>query len=182
MAPALQELAPFRGYSPQKELPLGSYAVLLTTFGSAFGWLLAKTRGRAAPKASEVVLLGLATHKLTRIIARDAVTGVVRAPFTQFEGEAPAAEVDERSRGRGLRKAVGQLVSCQYCLGPWVAGALTFAHAVFPRETRRVAGVLTSVLISDFLHRTYQLLGVELQQAYKERDLLEGAVEQQAAH
>ena len=179
---ALQQLGPFRGYSPRKEVPLGSYAVLLGTFSSAFAWLLAKTRGRTPPRPTEVVLLGLATHKLTRILARDAVTGVARAPFTEFLGEAAASEVDERSRGRGLRKAVGQLVGCQYCLGPWVASALTFAHAFFPKETRRVAGVLTSVLISDFLHRGYQLLGVELQQAYKERDLLEGAVEQQQAH
>jgi hypothetical protein len=45
-----------------------------------------------------------------------------------------------------------------------------------------VASVATAVLISDFLHRGYQLLGAELQQAYSERDLLEEAASQQAPH
>jgi hypothetical protein len=136
MSFALQNTGAYRGYS-DKPFPLGSYALLLCGFTGTFGLLLGRTRRARPPSAPEVVLLGLATHKLTRLIARDSVTAVVRAPFTRFVSDAPASEVDERSRGHGMQKAVGQLLGCQYCLGPWVASALTFAHALWPKPTRR---------------------------------------------
>lgn len=168
----LQKASPYRGYSDEP-VPLGAYALLLGTYLGGTGALLALTRGKGTRLGwLDLGLLGVATHKLTRLIARDEVTAVVRAPFTRFQGQAAASEVDETSRGTGLRKAVGQLVGCQYCLGPWVATALTFARLLRPRQTRILATILGAVAVSDFLHRGFQMFGVELQQAYSERDLL----------
>ena len=46
----------------------------------------------------------MATHKLSRIIAKDPVTSPLRAPFTTFEGTSGPAELaEEPSSGQGLR-------------------------------------------------------------------------------
>jgi hypothetical protein len=180
MSFSLQKTSVYRGYCSD-ELPLGAYALLLGTFATGTGALLTATRSRRARLDwSDLGLLGLATHKLTRLIARDEVTAVVRGPFTRFQGHAAASEVDEVARGTGLRKAVGQLLGCQYCLGPWVATALTFARILRPKQTRILATALGAVAVSDFLHRAFQMFGVELQQAYSERDLLKQAASAEA--
>jgi hypothetical protein len=81
----------FAGHSPDQERPLRSYGALMGTFvtlASCFaGWFL--TSGRDLPdrvQARDLLLLTVATHKIARLIAKDRVTSVVRAPLTRFEG------------------------------------------------------------------------------------------------
>ncbi len=95
-------------------------------------------RGRELPDTiatRDPVLLALAVHKTSRLIARDRVTSTVRAPFTDFQDDAGPSEVDEAARGHGLRRAVGELLVCPYCLGLWVAAGFTGGLAVAPRTT-----------------------------------------------
>ncbi|MCY1073621.1 DUF1360 domain-containing protein [Archangium lansingense] len=157
----LQERRFFAGYRDE-QMPLGSYALLMGFYGTALAGFLRWRDGRALPARltlRDTLLLGVATHKLSRILARDFVTSPLRAPFVRYEGKSPAAEVSESSRGHGLRRAIGDLVSCTFCLGPWVAGALVCAHAVRPRETRLVASIFALTTVSDFLHRSYEWVG-----------------------
>lgn len=100
--------------------------------------------------------LYVATHKLTRILTKDWVTAPPRAPFVRYEGSAGGGEVREKVRGTGLRKAVGDLLTCPWCTGPWVAGALVAALVTRPQSTRVVAAGFSAVALSDFLHHTYQ--------------------------
>ena len=97
----------------------------------------------------------VATHKLSRTLAKDRVTSAVRAPFTRFEGDAGPGEVSEVARGRGLRRAVGELLVCPYCLGLWIAAALTAGLLVAPRATRWGASVLVALTGSDLLQIAY---------------------------
>jgi hypothetical protein len=103
----------------------------------------------------DLALLGIATHKLSRIVARDRITGILRAPFVNYIRSAGAGEVEEEPRGRGIQRGIGQLVSCPYCVAPWCATALGFGFVFAPRVTRFLAGILASVAASDFLHRAY---------------------------
>jgi hypothetical protein len=43
------------------------------------------------------------------------------------------------------------MVSCPYCLGLWVAAALSLGLLFAPRLTRFVASVFSALTISDFL-------------------------------
>lgn len=164
MVKALSERTLFAGYDNKNDMPLGSYALLMGVYGSAltgyFAWRGGGGR-RAFPRMDlgDVLLFGLATHKITRIIAKDFVTAPVRAPFVRFEHKERASEVSESSRGEGLQRAVGDLISCTFCLGPWVAGALAAVHAIRPRETRLVASIFALTTVSDFLHRSYEWVG-----------------------
>jgi hypothetical protein len=157
----LQDVHPFSGHSPQQERPLGGYAALMTTFGLAVAgfssWI--KASGRELPErpsAGDLALVTVATHKASRLVAKDRVTSTIRAPFTEFENDAGPGEVDEKARGRGLRRAIGELAICPYCLGPWIASAFAAGLIVAPRPTRWAAGVLTVVFGSDVLQIVYR--------------------------
>jgi hypothetical protein len=103
----------------------------------------------------DLALLGVATHKLSRIVAKDRITGILRAPFVNYIRSAGAGEVEEEPRGRGIQRGIGELISCPYCMAPWCATALSFGLVFAPRVTRFLAGILASVAMSDFLHRAY---------------------------
>jgi hypothetical protein len=91
------------------------------------------------------------------LIAKDRVTSVVRAPFTREDGPAPGTpEVEERPRGRRLRRAVGELLTCPFCLSQWVAGGFTAGLLLAPRPTRVVVATFDMVALSDFLQVAYR--------------------------
>ena len=77
-------------YAPGQERPLGSYAIVTGVYGAGVaGSLIAlRARDRALPEwltTRDVLLIGIATHKLSRLIAKDKVTSFIRAPFTRFQ-------------------------------------------------------------------------------------------------
>jgi hypothetical protein len=114
------------------------------------------TQRRPAPLSPyELVTLGVATHKLSRLLAKDAVTSPLRAPFTRFHGAAGDAEIAEEVVGHGAHKSAGELLSCPFCLAPWVAGAAMAGRTFAPAATRAATGVLAAVAISDFLQLAY---------------------------
>ena len=119
----------------------------------------ARRSGRELPErvdAGDLVLTGVATHKLSRLIAKDKVTAFLRAPFTELEGKGGPAEVEERARGEGLQRAAGELLICPYCLGMWVSGGFQLGLLAAPRTTRFVASILAGLTLSDFLQIAYK--------------------------
>ncbi len=152
----------FVGYGGEEQR-LYSYSTLMGLFNLIFAvfLLLVKGTGRALPErvdAKDLVLLGVATHKLSLIGAQDAVTSPLRAPFTELQEKESPKSLDEKPRGKGLRRSVGELLTCQFCLGMWVASFFTYGLVLAPRVTRLIATVFTVVTISDHLHQTYKAL------------------------
>jgi hypothetical protein len=153
----LRRPALLAGYGGEDEMPLGGYAVLLGAYVLLFGSGLALAR-RKLPRrysAGDFGLLALATHKISRILVKDWVTSPLRAPFVRYEGSAGGGEVKESARGRGLRRAIGDLLTCPWCSAPWVGGALLLGFATRPRVTRAVATLFAAVTASDFLNHAY---------------------------
>jgi hypothetical protein len=149
------------GHSPGRYRPLAAYGLLSGVFAGCYGAFVAWLRwsGREVPEridGRDLVLVAVATHKASRLITRDRVTSVVRAPFTRFQDDAGAGEVDEAARGRGLRRALGELLVCPYCIGMWVAAALTAGLIVAPKATRWTAAMLTALTGSDLLQIVYR--------------------------
>ena len=150
------------GYSDEPK-PLGSYLGAMTVFSAGFGIaLFAAARKQKRPgrgNAGDMILLGIATHKLTRLVSKDLVTSPIRAPFTRYQGEGDAPnEVNEKSRGDGAQKVVGELISCPFCLGTWLGSAMTFALTFWPRATRLIATSLTVNTVSDYLNTAWSRL------------------------
>jgi hypothetical protein len=147
--------AEHRHYAGDADRPLGGYLATMTTYAGVVASVAAAARltGRDVPDglpAKDVALFALATHKLSRLLAKDPVTSPLRAPFTRFEGTAGPAELREEVRG-GARKTVGELVTCPFCLGLWVATGFTAGLLFAPRTTRLAAGTLAVLTGSDLL-------------------------------
>lgn len=133
---------------------------MTTVFGTAFvGSLVAAERsGRRIPERiglGDILLAGVATHKLSRLISKDKITGFIRAPFVRYQEPTGQGEVSEEVRGTGLRMSVGELVNCPYCLSQWVAGAFTVGLVAAPRPTRLVAAMYVAETVADFLQLAY---------------------------
>jgi hypothetical protein len=139
------------------ERPLGSYAALMGVFGATFGGLLVLTRDRLPERigVGDLALGALATHKISRLLAKDEVTQPLRAPFTQNPEKSGPSEVSEEAAGKGPRRAIGELVSCPYCVGMWVASGVVYGLALSPRVTRFVCSVFATHAGSDFLQIAY---------------------------
>ena len=152
----------FEGYGADEQT-LSSYATLAGLFNLilAVVLLITKRTGISLPERVEmkdIALLGVATHKLSLLVAKDAVTMPLRAPFTELQEKQSPKSVDEKPRGEGLRNSIGELITCQFCLGTWLAAFFTYGLILAPRVTRLIATVFTVVTISDHLHQTYKAL------------------------
>jgi uncharacterized protein DUF1360 len=159
--PTLQQTTPFAGHSPDQERPLGGYATLtglFLTLATAFAaWF--RRSGRPLPDRMDprdLLLLSVAAQKSARTLAADRVTSAVRAPFTEFQDDAGPGEVHERARGRGLRRAIGELLVCPFCLGMGMSALFTAMLLVWPRATRWLASVWAIFFASEMLQVVYR--------------------------
>lgn len=147
----------FAGYSPDQPMPLGGYATLVGIWGAGVAAFLAACAGRLPKRTSwgDFALLAVATHKLARMVTKDGVTSPLRAPFVRYEKSIGGGEVEEQARGRGLRRAIGDLVTCNWCIAPWIAALLGAGFVVRPRATRFLTTVFGAVAVSDALQHLY---------------------------
>lgn len=157
----VQDLPPFAGHSPQRERPLGWYALLISTYAGLLGafatWF--RRSGRKLPEridARDLALLAIAAHKGSRLLGKARILSAVRAPFTRYQEDGGPDEVEEAARGRGLRRVIGELIVCPYCLSMWFATLFTAGLLVAPRTTRWAASVLAVVFASDVLQIAYK--------------------------
>ena len=123
------------------------YAALSAGWGAALGTLLvaARDKGDEPVRPAEIVPLGVATFALSKLVAKEKVDAWVREPFVE---ERPDGE--RRPRGRGMRYAVGELLTCTRCVGTWSALGLVALRVTRPREARVVSAVLGASAVNDF--------------------------------
>jgi len=134
----------------EDERPLPEYAALAATFGTVLAGFLVIARQRLPERVSltDTVRIGLASYKIGRLIAKDPVTTFVRAPVT----EDPDATEPKRE---GPARALGELVTCPYCVGLWVASGFAYSLVLFPRQTRLVASIFGGQAVADFLNAAF---------------------------
>jgi hypothetical protein len=134
---------------------MASYGVL----SAVLAVLLRSRRVRIRPLSPwNLVLYAMAAEHLSRLISKDAVTSPVRKPFTQFEGPAGEGEVNEDVIGHGARHAVGELLTCPFCLDQWVATGLVAGSLALPTLTTAVVSVSAVARAADFLQLLYGAL------------------------
>ena len=142
--------------------PYASYAVLVGTYSA--GLMLAGGLARLLRRdpytntALDLAVLGAATFKTSRTISRDKVTSFVREPFVEedaYDGE------NEHPAGVGMRRAIGELVTCTRCIGTWSAAGLTATQVLAPRFGRLLTWSLAASAMNDFLQAGFTALTSE---------------------
>lgn len=153
-----------REYTAGEPRPLGAdlgamgvYAGLVSAAAAAV-----RASGKELPERipfGDAALMTVATFRLARRIAKDPVTAPVRAPFVRFEGPSGHAEVAEEVREHGgVKHAVGELLTCPFCLAQWVGTGFVFGYVAAPRATRLAALTMTMVAGSDVLQFVYDAI------------------------
>lgn len=152
-------LDPFAGYTDDDQ-PMAGRVTLVSVFGAslAAAAVAARITGREPPERPsplDVVMVGMATHKLSRLVTKAKVTSFVRAPFTEFQKPKGHGEVEECPRGGGVRRAVGELLVCPYCISQWISAGFAAGLVLAPRATRLVAGSYSALALADFMQLAY---------------------------
>ena len=119
--------------------PYRAYAAIVGTFVAGLGAVSGLAAARRRPvqeiSAVDLALLGLATFKASRTLARDTVTSLVRDPF--LEGVAYEGENEQPTHETELKRAIGELVTCKRCIGTWIGAGLASTQILAPRTGRR---------------------------------------------
>ncbi|HEU0089893.1 MAG TPA: DUF1360 domain-containing protein [Pseudonocardiaceae bacterium] len=148
-------------YRNGEERPMGGYVVAMGAFVLlvALAALVATLAGRNLPRrigAYDLLLITAGTHKLSRTLSKAAVTSPLRAPFTRYQDTAGPGELKEEVRqSTGLRHAIGELLTCPFCLDMWVVTAHMIGLIFVPRFTRLTAATFAALAGADFLHLAY---------------------------
>lgn len=151
-------------YSHGERRPLAGYGALLGAYAAcvAGGGALVRGRGRPLPErpsGPDLLLATIATHLASRLLAKDSVMAVVRSPFTRYERATGEGEVQESvPGGTSVSHALGELVTCPFCLAMWIATAVSFGLLLAPRATRWAAATLCVAAGSDYLQFAYAAL------------------------
>jgi hypothetical protein len=148
-----------------KDAPKGGYAVIMAIFFTAFAAVASSLRRNPAtlsttPPARDIALLGIATFRLSRLLTADRVTSILRAPVVE-EGvgeEQLEGVVQKPKEAGGIVQAVGQLVTCPWCISVWAAAFNVYLLTLFPRLGRLFLLVLSSSGISQLLDPVFPLL------------------------
>jgi len=128
------------------------YAALSALYGMLLGATAATSRGREPVPRGEVPVLAAATFALSKLIVHEKVETWLRRPFVDERDDG------RRPKGRRLRYAVGELLTCTRCTGAWSALALAALRLHAPGTGRTVTTVLAASAGSDMLHAGFSWL------------------------
>ena len=131
------------------------YAALSTGYAALAGAVLlaARDHGDEPLHAAEIVPLGMAAFALSKLIAKEKVESWVREPFVE---ELPDGE--RRPKGRRLRYAVGELLTCTRCVGAWTSLGLVGLRLKRPRAARVLTAILGTSAVNDWMQSGFSLL------------------------
>ncbi|MGM0902447.1 MAG: DUF1360 domain-containing protein [Bacillota bacterium] len=76
-----------------------------------------------------ILIISLASFRLTRLIVFDKITEFIRSPF--FDEVMEEGEVFLVVKQKGIRKWIGEMLSCYWCTGIWVSAILVAGHTFF---------------------------------------------------
>jgi hypothetical protein len=135
------------------------YAAINAVYAALFAGIVLATRDRGARTdpitGPELLPLGAATFTLAKSIAREKVGSWVREPFVDERADR------QRPRGRRLRHAVGELVTCTRCVGAWSALAVVGLRLASPSSGRVVTSVLAASAANDWMQAGFRWLCAE---------------------
>jgi hypothetical protein len=131
------------------------YAALNAVFAALLAGVAVAARERtreADPITTrDLAVTGVATFALAKVIAKERIGAWVRDPFVdEDDGKQP--------RGRRLRHAIGELVTCTRCVGAWSALGLVALRLTSPATGRVVNDVLAVSAMNDWLQAGFKLL------------------------
>jgi hypothetical protein len=126
------------------------YAVLSAVYGALLAGTAAGGHRREPIPTAELPALAAASFALSKLVVHEKVESWIRRPFVNENGRRP--------KGRRLRYAVGELLTCTRCTGAWSALGLVALRTHSPAAGRTVSTVLAATAGNDLLQAAFQYL------------------------
>ncbi|MCC2628638.1 MAG: hypothetical protein K0S14_2288 [Thermomicrobiales bacterium] len=148
-----------------------AYVTLVGLFLGMLGVFVSRERKERHvfdPHPRDILLIALATFRAGRVTAFERVTEPFRDPVTETVPDAFEAGEYVIAEGTGVRKAIGELVSCPICVGTWVASGLVYGLRIAPGPTRLVAAILGVSGLAEMLNAVTETLSWGAQAARKQ--------------
>ncbi len=150
-----------QGYGAD-DVPVFSYALLMGTYAAVFAGLyrFATRNGRPLerPRGGDFALLAVASYKLSRIVTMSFIGSPLRAAFAERGPSLKGGEVQDKARGQGLQRAVGNLVTCPFCFSVWSTTFVVFGYSIARRATLQASTILSIAAVDDFLNLGFRNL------------------------
>lgn len=161
---------------PVTETPTerSDYFALSGTYGTLLALLAASGRSREPVRAAELLPLSAASFALSKLIVHEKVETWLRAPFVEEDADG------KRPKGRGMRYAIGELMSCTRCIGAWSALGLIGLRVHSPATARVLTAVLATSAGNDFLHNAFSLMSAAATRADRQTEEVSRRVEERA--
>jgi hypothetical protein len=138
------------------------YAALSALYGTLLGTTAIIARRREAIPRDELPALAAATFALSKLIVHEKVEAWLREPFVEEQ------DGTRRPKGRRLRYAIGELLTCTRCTGAWSALALVGLRLWAPSTGRTVTTVLAASAGNDMFHASFSWLCGQASRAKQE--------------
>ena len=106
----------------------------------------------------DLLMLGLSTFRIGRMIAFEGVAAPLREPFTQVTDDRTGAGQTVVATGAGVRHALGELFSCPICVGTWVAAGLVYGLHLLPGPTRVLIDVMSATGAAELCYSLTEAL------------------------
>jgi Protein of unknown function (DUF1360) len=148
-----------------------AYVTLVSIFMGLLGIFVSRERNvreEFDPHPRDIALIALATFRAGRVAAYERVTEPLRAAVTETVPDEYDAGENVVAEGTGVRKAIGELVSCPICIGTWVASGLVYGLRTAPGPTRLVAAILGVSGLAEMLNAATEALSWTGQAARKQ--------------
>lgn len=110
---------------------------------------------------TDLVLLSLASFRITRLLVFDRITKFLRAPFfveveeINEDGEKELFYVPKKTLIRGF---IGEMLSCFWCTGIWISMMVFLSFTLFPTITVPILLIFAIAGLAGILESVVQIL------------------------
>ncbi|MFI8577164.1 DUF1360 domain-containing protein [Rossellomorea aquimaris] len=107
----------------------------------------------------DIIILGIAVFRMTHLIVFDKITEFLRSPFFDEVPEMSEDGVEEIflvPKKGGIKGFIGELLSCYWCTGIWVAVFLYGGNVIFPQFFFPIITVLAVAGVASILEAAVQ--------------------------
>src|SRR6266540_1659123 len=134
---------------------------LISVFLGIMGTFAARLVKRDADltvRPFDLLLLGLTSFRIGRMIAFEGVAAPLREPFTETHTDGSGAGQTVVATGHGTRRVLGELMSCPICLGTWIAAGLVYGLHLLPQPTRVLLVVMSTTGVAELCYSITEAL------------------------
>lgn len=107
---------------------------------------------------TDLALLALATFRLGRLVAYDQVFEPLRSPVAATWPDDTGAGETTVPKGFGVKRSLGELITCPICAGTWIAAGLVYALHLWPGTTRILLAIAGSIGSAELLNALTEAL------------------------